>query len=168
VEEASPVAETESVPVLDMPVATPVALERRPQPTLTADLAAMRELANTQARAAIDTHGQRRSLHRAYGTLGTSAACLLAGFYVLYHADTAVMRSGAMVIIVVGVYWMLSGLMAAKNVVATSRRRKRTPGLRAMLEEVEAEIAAVQSEMAEIEAAEAAVVEEPVEAEAAR
>jgi hypothetical protein len=137
------------VPVLDLPVSTGD-LQRRPQPAVTTDLAAMRELANIQARAAIDTHGQKRSLNRAYGTLGTSIACLAAGFYVLYYAESLVMRASAMLIVTVGAFWMVTGLLAAKNVLDTMRRKKR-PGLRAMLEEVEAEIAAVQSEAEQAE-----------------
>jgi hypothetical protein len=145
---------TQSVPAEQHPVAvvdvmTPTGdLLRRPQPAMSTDLSAMRELANIQARQAIDTHGQKRSLHRAYGTLGTSIACLVAGFYVLYGAESFAMRGAGMVFLVVGVFWMATGLMAAKNVLDTMRRKNRS-GLRAMLDEVDAEIAAAQNEVAE-------------------
>jgi hypothetical protein len=51
------------------------------------------------------------------------------------------MRASGMLIVVVGILFLFTGLTAAKNVFDTLRRQGR-PGLRAMLEEVEAEIAA--------------------------
>ncbi|MEX0675462.1 MAG: hypothetical protein WD063_00205 [Pirellulales bacterium] len=137
---------SEPVPVVDMSM-SPGELKRRSQPLAATDLTAMRELANIQARQAIDTHGQKRSLNRAYGTFGTSVACLVAGFIVLGLSDAVVMRASGMVILVVGIYWMVSGLLAARDVFATMRRK--TTGLRAILEEVEAEIAANEQEAAQ-------------------
>ena len=136
----------EHVPVVDTPM-SPDELQRRAQPQVTTNLAAMRELANIQARQAIDTHGKRRSLNRAFVTLGTSAACLVVGFIVLGFSDDAILRGTAGLILIVGIYCIVSGLLATKDVVATVRRK--TTGLRAILEEVEAELAANEREAAQ-------------------
>ncbi len=69
-------------------------------------------------------------------------------------AGNAVMRCAGIAILVIGIYWMGSSIWAANKVVATIRRRRKG-GLRAMLEEVDAEIAAIRKEAeAEIAAAE--------------
>ena len=100
------------------------------------------------------THGQRRSLDQAYVTLAISAACLAVAFLVVFMAGNAVMRSAGVAILIIGIYWMGSSIWAANKVVATIRRRRKG-GLRAMLEEVDAEIAAIRKEAeAEIAAAE--------------
>jgi hypothetical protein len=135
--------EGEAVPVVDMLTAGGE-LQKRSRPAVATDLSAMRELANIQARHAIDTHGQKRSLHRAYGTLGTSAACFLAVFVVLTFSSDFLLRACAMVVLVVGIYFLVTSLLSAKNVFATMR--KKSSGLRAILDEVEAELAANEDE----------------------
>jgi hypothetical protein len=75
------------------------------------------------------------------------------------------MRSAGVAILVVGIYWMGTSIWAANKVVATIRRRRKG-GLRAMLEEVDAEIAAIRKEAeAELAAAEAETTSEPVASE---
>lgn len=144
-------ASREDVPVVDTPM-SPAELQRRAQPQVTTNLAAMRELANIQARQAIDTHGKRRSLNRAYVTLATSAACFVVGFIVLGLSNDAILRGAAGLILIVGIYCLGSGLLATKDVFATVHRK--TTGLRAILEEVEAEIAANEREAAQNDDAE--------------
>jgi Flp pilus assembly protein TadB len=142
---------SEAVPVVDMQSSSGE-MQRRPRTAMATDLTAMRELANVQARQAIDTHGQKRSLHRAFGTLGSSLACFLAAFLVLAFTSDVLMKASAMVILVVGIYWFVSAMLAAKSVFATMRRK--STGLRAILEEVEAELAANEAEAAAEAAAE--------------
>jgi len=119
-------------------------LPRRSAPERAVNFHAMRELANFQARHDLDTHVQNRSLSKAYGTLATSLACFLAGFFVLFSSSGPSTRMSAMLILVVGVFFLFTGLNAAKSIFLV--RQSRRPGLRAMLAEVEAEIAAVEAE----------------------
>ncbi len=146
--------------VLDVATA-PLETARRKAPEEKSSMNVLREIGLSHARSAIDTHGQRRSLQQAYVTLAISAACLAAAFFVLYMSGNAAMQSVGIVILVVGIYWMASSIWAANKVVATIRRRRRG-GLRAMLEEVDAEIAAIQREAeAELAAAEQCENESP-------
>ena len=137
-------APPEEVPVVDMPRPTGE-LQRRTRPDLETDLSAMRELANIQARAAIDTHGKKRLLNRVYGTLGTSLISLVVGLFVLAFSDRPIMRAGALLILVVGIYLLVSSLLSLKGAFG---KRQKTTGLRAIIEEVEAELAAKEREEA--------------------
>ncbi len=129
-------------------------LLRRPKLSLAPDLnAKMRELAIGQAHSAIDTHCQQQSLRHAYGTLVTSAVCLASAFFVLGFADTTALRAGGSVLLVVGILWVLWSVRAANRVMA-SLRRKKAGGLRAIINEVDAELAALEKEKAQTGVAE--------------
>jgi pSer/pThr/pTyr-binding forkhead associated (FHA) protein len=157
-------SEVSSLSVLDV-AAVPMEVARRKAPEEKSSMNILREIGLSHARSAIDTHGQRRSLNQAYTTLAISGACLIAAFFVLFMTDSAVMRSAGVAILVVGIYWMGTSIWAANKVVATIRRRRKG-GLRAMLEEVDAEIAAIRKEAeAELAAAEAETTSEPVASE---
>ena len=90
--QGQPVERGVDTPALDMP-ANLTELERRKVQEDPRNLSVLREIGLSHARSAIDTHGQQRSLHQAYGTLGTSAACFAAAFFVLYFGGNAVMRT---------------------------------------------------------------------------
>ncbi len=152
-ESAEPVGVVPSMQVVDVATA-PMEIARRKAPEEKTSMNVLREIGLSHARSAIDTHGQRRSLDQAYVTLAISAACLAVAFLVVFMAGNAVMRSAGVAILIIGIYWMGSSIWAANKVVATIRRRRKG-GLRAMLEEVDAEIAAIRKEAeAEIAAAE--------------
>jgi hypothetical protein len=152
-ESAEPVGVVPSMQVVDVTTA-PMEIARRKAPEEKSSMNVLREIGLSHARSAIDTHGQRRSLDQAYVTLAISAACLAVAFFVLFLAGNAVIRCAGIAILVIGIYWMGSSIWAANKVVATIRRRRKG-GLRAMLEEVDAEIAAIRKEAeAEIAAAE--------------
>jgi hypothetical protein len=152
-EPAEPLSDVPSMQVVDVATA-PMEIARRKAPEEKSSMNVLREIGLSHARSAIDTHGQRRSLDQAYVTLAISAACLAVAFFVLFLAGNAVIRCAGIAILVIGIYWMGSSIWAANKVVATIRRRRKG-GLRAMLEEVDAEIAAIRKEAeAEIAAAE--------------
>ncbi len=104
--------------IVDMPI-TSGELARRPQPVETSDLAAMRELANTHARSAIDTHGKKRLLVTTLGSFG-AALVFLAGALAIFRLgpeDDQAMRTGAMTLVVASVYWAYVGARSARQFV---------------------------------------------------
>lgn len=116
-------AEVRAAHVVDMP-STLVEMTRRPQVQQTTDLSAMRELANTQARIAIDIHGKKRLLNKALGSMSAALVTLSLTFVVLsFVADDEALRNGAMVGVVAGIYWMLGGAKALQQMI-TQRRAK--------------------------------------------
>jgi len=146
-EASAPPSDAADRPLMDLSERPPV-LKRRPKMVLPADLnAKMREVAIGQAHSAIDTHSQRQSLRHAYGTIGTSAACLVAALFVLWFADLAMLRMVAFVILVVGIFWMTRSIRAANRILAAMRER-RAGGLRAIMAEVDAELAILEKEKA--------------------
>jgi hypothetical protein len=114
--------------IVDMPL-TSGELARRPQPVETSDLAAMREVANTHARSAIDTHGKKRLLIRAMGSFG-AALVFLAGTLAVFHlgpADDQTMRTGAMTLVVASVYWTYVGVRSARQLIPWRWLRATSP-----------------------------------------
>jgi hypothetical protein len=128
-----PPRDVTSSQVVDMPLGE-TELARRSVPAEKTDLAAMRELANTQANIAITTHGKKRLLKRAVRAWGMGLAFVLGTVVVLSLAPDAdrALRTGAMIGIVAGIYWMFIGLTATQQLIATERKRRK--GLRACLE----------------------------------
>ncbi len=83
---------------------------RRTQTLQTRDLAKMRELANTQARIAIDIHGRKRLVRSMVTRLGASLMFLLATFIVLnVLPENAALRTAALGGIVAAIYWLFGG-----------------------------------------------------------
>jgi hypothetical protein len=102
--------------VIDVHMA-PVEMERRlTTVTEVSDLAAMRELANSHARIAIDTHGKKQLLKIALGTwtggIAAAAGSLVA--FCLLPADDVVMRAGCMTGFVVSCYWIYKAVAATQ------------------------------------------------------
>ena len=103
------------------PAAAPAKVERTPQQaeaarrtqTLeTRDLAKMRELANTQARIAIDIHGRKRLMKSMAVKLAASAMFLLATFVVLNLLPKhPALQTGALGVIVAAIYWLFGGVV---------------------------------------------------------
>ncbi len=116
--EAKPEATPEPVSVaqvIDMPEA-PLQLVRRVPVQQTADFGAMRELANTQARIAIDLHGKKRLLRIAVGSITGAALAMAVTLTVLFVvSDDVALRTGSMVGIVAAVYWMYGGTTALQK-----------------------------------------------------
>jgi hypothetical protein len=101
--------------VIDMPEA-PLQLVRRVPVQQTADFGAMRELANTQARIAIDLHGKKRLLRIAVGSITGAAIAVAVTLTVLFVvSDDVALRTGSMVGIVAAVYWMYGGATALQK-----------------------------------------------------
>jgi hypothetical protein len=145
-EEAEQADPEEPTPVLDMP-AVLKELERRKSTELPRNLNVLREIGITHARSAIESHGQRRSLRQAYGTLATSIFCFVAAFAVFYFSKSAATHLTGTTILVVGIFWMGTSMWAVKKVVSSMRKKR--SGLRSMMEEIEAEIALLEKERAE-------------------
>ncbi len=116
--EAKPEAAPEPVSVaqvIDMPEA-PLQLVRRAPAQQTADFGAMRELANTQARIAIDLHGKKRLLRIAVGSITGAALAMAVTLTVLFVvSDDVALRTGSMVGIVAAVYRMYGGATALQK-----------------------------------------------------
>jgi hypothetical protein len=128
---------TDSSQVIDSR-GVPVEMVRRPQPPQTTDLAAMRELANTQAHIAIDLHGRKRLLNRALGSLAAALACFVGTVLVLslVSSEQRPLQTGAMVGVVAGIYWMLGGVAALQQMMAAPRTRM--AAIRSQIEQAEA------------------------------
>jgi hypothetical protein len=78
-----------SLAAQDSPTAIPAKFEpRSAAPEKSRDLAAMREIANLSARAAIATHHHRRGANRAWGTLATGIVSLITGVTLLIYAPS--------------------------------------------------------------------------------
>ncbi len=120
------------VPVVDVASSEPE-LKRRPAVT-TGDLASMRELANTQAQLALDTHGRKRLVHTAFITSSATLGCLLATTLVLYflpYHHTA-LRTLAMSGFVGSVFWLAAASTAVQQLF--SARKAQEAGLRGNIE----------------------------------
>ncbi len=140
-------AESESsTPVLDMP-AVLKELERRKSSELPGNLNVLREIGITHARSAIESHGQRRSLRQAYGTLATSICCFVAALVVFYFGKNAATHLTGATILVIGIFWMGTSMWAVKKVISSMRKKR--SGLRSIMEEIEAEIALMEKERAQ-------------------
>ena len=94
---------------------TKLELTRRVMPIETGDLNAMRELANTQARAAIDLHGRKRMIKSVAIKFAVSAAFLVGTFVVLNMTDNKAIQTGAMTGLVASIYWLFGGDLAAQR-----------------------------------------------------
>jgi hypothetical protein len=117
----SAAAVSRPTPVVDMPSA-PAEMTRRPALRQTTDLTAMRELANTQARIHIDLHGKKRLLRIVLGSLTAAILALTATFAVLILiSDDDALRTGSMVGIVAGVYWMFGGAKALQQMMSLNQ-----------------------------------------------
>jgi hypothetical protein len=116
----------------------PVEMVRRPKPPQTTDLAAMRELANTQARIAIDIHGRKRLLKKTLGSLAAALACFLGTVLALNFVSSEhhPLRTGAIVGVVAGIYWMLGGVTALQQMMAAPRTRM--AAIRSQIEQADA------------------------------
>jgi len=104
--------------VVDMPMGL-TELTRRSQPASTTSYAAMRELANNQARIAIDTHGKKEMLKATLINAGLAVTCF-AGTLGVYTTmgDVPGLRTGSMAILIGGVYWLLEAIVAGKALCA--------------------------------------------------
>ena len=105
--------------VVDMPMGL-TELTRRPQPPQVISYAAMRELANNQARIAIDTHGKKELLKATLINSGLAIACF-AGTLTIFTTmpnDVPGLRTGSMAVLVGGVYWLLEAVVAGKELCA--------------------------------------------------
>ena len=104
----------------------PAKLTRRaPAPELSSDLAAMRELANLSARAAIDQHAYRNWGRAAFGklTIALLAAGTGAGAVCFAPAPDSMLMYAGLSSFVVAVFWLLQAGILANHVIQASRRR---------------------------------------------
>jgi hypothetical protein len=100
-------------------------VRRTPAPELSSDLAAMRELANLSARAAIDKHAYRNWGRAAFGKLTIALLAAGTGAGAVYFApapDSMLMYAG-LSSFVVALFWLLQAGILTNNVVKASRRR---------------------------------------------
>ena len=111
--------------VVDMPMGASE-LARRTPPVEKTDLTAMRELANTQASIAITKFGKKRLIRRAARDWSLGLLCIAATLFVLVAtpATATAARTGSMLGVVAGVYWFVTGLIAAKQWLAIGHRHK--------------------------------------------
>jgi chromosome segregation ATPase len=112
--------------VVDMPMGA-AELARRTPPVEKTDLTAMRELANTQASIAITRFGKKRLLKKAIRDWSLGLLCVAATLFLLmFTPETAtVARTGSMLGIAAGIYWLFTGLLATKQWIAIGQRHKR-------------------------------------------
>lgn len=103
----------------------PATLVRRAHaPELSSDLAAMRELANLSARAAIDQHAYRNWGRAAFGKLSIALLAVGAGAGAVCFApalDSMLMYAG-LLSFVVALFWLLQGGILMSHVIKASRR----------------------------------------------
>jgi hypothetical protein len=113
-------------------------LTRRAAPAPTKDLAAMRELANTQARIAIDTHGRKRLVNKILASFIAGVLCLVCTvtLLTLVHDDKA-LQTGSMVGLVAALYWMFGGWTAIQQLRGPQMSRKEA--IRAQLDAAHAD-----------------------------
>jgi len=90
-------------------------------PAEVADLAAMRELANNQARLAIDAHGRKRLIRTALITSSAALGCLLTTmlFLALVEPHHTAFRTLAMAGFVGTVFWLFTAGTALQQLYAT-------------------------------------------------
>jgi hypothetical protein len=115
-------AESESAPANVAP--------RRPAPDLTANLSAMRELANSAANAAINQYARSKTSQRAQRRLLGAGLTLAASTVLAYFSWQSGSREGlggAATGVVMAAYWMLGaarGFIGLKTAIPTPERRK--------------------------------------------
>ncbi len=121
-----PARDVTSGHVVDMPMGA-VELARRTPPVEKTDLTAMRELANTQASIAITKFGKKRLLRKAIRDWSLGLLCVAATLFVLVATpDSAtVARTGSMLGVAAGVYWLFTGLLATQQWIAIGHRHKK-------------------------------------------
>jgi len=103
----------------------PAKLARRaPAPELSSDLAAMRELANLSARAAIDKHAYRNWGRAAFGkfTIALLAAGTGAGAVSFAPAPDSMLMYAGLSSFVVALFWLLQAGILMNHVIKASRR----------------------------------------------
>ena len=126
---AQSVADSSSQPTSSPPIPVveevPAKLARRaPAPELSSDLAAMRELANLSARAAIDKHAYRNWGRAAFGKLTIALLAIGTGAGAVCFApapDSMLMYAG-LSSFVVAVFWLLQAGILMNHVIKASRR----------------------------------------------
>ncbi len=98
-------------------------LERRPGNVETTDLAAMRELANTQARTAIQVHGKRQMVQKSMFNWSASVVCFAVSVGIIWMgpAGDIITLVGALGGLVAGAYWMFLALTNAGNLYVLSK-----------------------------------------------
>jgi hypothetical protein len=99
---------------------------RSTAPELSSDLAAMRELANLSARAAIDKHAYRNWGRAAFGKLTIAMLAAATGAATVYFApapDSMLMYAG-LSSFVITLFWLLQAGILVKNVLQATRRRE--------------------------------------------
>ncbi|MEX2141535.1 MAG: FHA domain-containing protein [Pirellulales bacterium] len=115
-------ASSEQIPTVQE---VPAKLARRaPAPELSSDLAAMRELANFSARAAIDHHAYRNWGRAAFGklTIALLAAGTGAGAVCFAPAPDSMLMYAGLSSFVVALFWLLQAGILMNHVVKASRR----------------------------------------------
>jgi hypothetical protein len=116
---------------LDQPAApahdTPTRVRRIAAPELSSDLAAMRELANLSARAAIDTHTYRNWGRAAFGKFTIATLAAIAGAGAIYFASTpsSILMYAGLATFVVALFWLLQAGILINNVLRVARRNDR-------------------------------------------
>jgi hypothetical protein len=106
-------------------------IARTTAPELSSNLAAMRELANMSARAAIDKHAYRNWGRAAFGKLAIAVLAAAAGCGAIYFAeapDSMLMYAG-LLCFVVTLFWLLQAGILIKNVFMASRRNRFNPAV---------------------------------------
>jgi hypothetical protein len=115
--------------VIDVHMA-PVEMERRSTTAAEVnDLAAMRELANTHARIAIDMHGKQQLLKTLLGAsiggIGGAVGSLVA--FCLLPTDEFVLRTGCMAGFIASSYWIYKAVTVTQKLLAADPATKKSP-----------------------------------------
>jgi pSer/pThr/pTyr-binding forkhead associated (FHA) protein/predicted nucleic acid-binding Zn-ribbon protein len=100
---------------------------RAAAPELSSDIAAMRELANLSARAAIDKYAYRNWGRAAFGKFTIAVLAAAAGVGAVHFAsapDSMLMYAG-LLSFVIALFWLLQAGILVKNVYQASRRQAR-------------------------------------------
>jgi hypothetical protein len=98
---------------------------RAAAPELSSDIAAMRELANLSARAALDKHAYRNWGRAAFGKFTIAVLAAAAGVGAVHFApspDSMLMYAG-LLSFVIALFWLLQAGILIKNVLQASRRQ---------------------------------------------
>ena len=105
-------------PVVDMGGGT-VEMTRR-APAEVTDLSAMRELANTHAKMAIDTHGKKRLVRSALITSTAAVGCMVAATLVLQFvsAEYTAVRTVTMIGYVGAIFWIFAAFKVVQQLVS--------------------------------------------------
>jgi hypothetical protein len=100
---------------------------RAAAPELSSDIAAMRELANLSARAAIDKHAYRNWGRAAFGKSTIAILAAAAGVGAVHFAETpdSMLMYAGLLSFVIALFWLLQAGILVKNVFQASRRQAR-------------------------------------------